>query len=120
MKKVRTELQLALIDMRNTFMAIGGFSFFINLLMLTAPLYMLQLFDRVLSSRSDATLIALTVIAIIMLLIMGMLEAIRGRVLVRIGARLDERMAARTFSATFRRSLLASEMDRGQALSDLD
>ena len=120
MKKVRTELQLALADMRRTFAVIGFFSFFINLLMLTAPLYMLQLFDRVLSSRSTSTLVALTVIAFLMLVIMGVLEAIRGRVLVRIGARLDQRLANRVFSATFRKSLSAAEVDRGQALRDLD
>lgn len=106
--------------MRRTFLVIGVFSFFINLLLLTAPLYMLKLFDRVLSSRNDATLYALTVIAVLMLMVMGLLETIRSRVLVRVGARLDDRLANRVFSATFRKSLSAAEVDRGQALRDLD
>jgi ATP-binding cassette subfamily C exporter for protease/lipase len=55
-----------------------------------------------------------------MLMVMGLLETIRSRVLVRLGAALDERLANRIFSATFRKSLSAAEVDRGQALRDLD
>ena len=120
MKKVRTELELAIVDLRRTFMTIGSFSFFINLMMLTAPLYMMQLYDRVLASRNESTLIALTLIAVMMLVIMGTLEMIRSRVLVRVGAKLDQRMSARIFSATFTRSLGVAEVDRGMALRDLD
>ncbi len=120
MKKVRTELELAIVDLRRTFMTIGSFSFFINLMMLTAPLYMMQLFDRVLASRNESTLVALTLIAVMMLVIMGLLEMVRSRVLVRVGAKLDQRMSARVFSATFLRSLGAAEVDRGMALRDLD
>jgi ATP-binding cassette, subfamily C, bacterial EexD len=101
MKQVQTELELALAAMRQTFLVVGVFSFFINLLLLTAPLYMLQLFDRVLSSRNTSTLVALTVIAVLMLVVMGLLETIRSRVLVRVSARLNERLANRVFSATF-------------------
>lgn len=120
MKKVRTELELAIVDLRRTFMTIGSFSFFINLLMLTAPLYMMQLYDRVLASRNTSTLIALTLIAVMMLVVMGMLEMVRSRVLVRVGAKLDQRMSARIFSATFTRSLGVAEVDRGMALRDLN
>ena len=120
MKKVRTELELAIVDLRRTFMTIGSFSFFINLMMLTAPLYMMQLYDRVLASRNESTLVALTLIAVMMLVIMGTLEMIRSRVLVRVGAKLDQRMSARVFSATFTRSLGVAEVDRGMALRDLD
>ena len=63
------------------------FSVFINLLMLTGPLYMLQVYDRVLGSRSEATLVALTALVAFLFLAMGVLDHARGRVLARIGAR---------------------------------
>ena len=53
------------------FLAIGLFSFFVNLLVLTGPLFMLQIYDRVLSSRSEATLVALTGLIVALYLIMG-------------------------------------------------
>ncbi len=65
------------------------FSCLINLLMLTVPLYMLQVFDRVLPSQSHDTLIYLTLIAVIATLIMGLLEFVRGQVLTRISHWID-------------------------------
>ena len=105
---------------RSAFVMIGVFSFFINLLMLTAPLYMLQVYDRVLASRSSSTLVALTVIAGGMLLIMGVLELIRSRILVRIGSKLDAQLNDRIFSAIFAQSVQDPRGQRGQALRDLD
>lgn len=98
----------------------GVFSFFINLLMLTAPLYMLQIYDRVLTSRSVETLVALTVLAAAMLLVMGALELIRSRVLVRTGARIDQLLCARLFETIFRQSLIEPNTNRGQAFRDAD
>ena len=106
--------------MRRSFYVIGFFSFFINMLMLTAPLYMLQIYDRVLSSGSQPTLVALTVLAVGMMLVMGGLEVIRSRILVRIGTRLDQQLSDHVFTATFERSLGAAQIDRGQALRDLE
>ena len=68
------------------------FSLFINLLLLTAPLYMLQMFDRVLTSGSEETLIFLTVIAVLAFLALGALEAVRNQVMVRMGGWLDRRL----------------------------
>ncbi|MBC7136386.1 MAG: hypothetical protein H5U25_12215 [Oceanibaculum nanhaiense] len=73
-------------------LATAVFSFFVNLLQLVAPLFMLQVYDRVLQSRSGETLVALVVIAVVLLIVMGLLEAIRSRVLVRMGARIDQLM----------------------------
>jgi PrtD family type I secretion system ABC transporter len=83
----------------------GVFSFAVNLLMLTAPLYMLQVYDRVLTSGSRPTLVALTVLAAGLLLTLGLLEVLRSRVLVRIGLRLDAALNPRVFEASFARQL---------------
>ena len=114
------ELKSALGASSGSFAMTGVFSFFINLLMLTAPLYMLQLYDRVLTSRSESTLVALTVLAAGLLIVMGALDFIRSRVLVRIGARIDQRLNARVFRAIFRQSFIAVNTNREQALRDLD
>ncbi|MCK0505604.1 type I secretion system permease/ATPase [Aromatoleum anaerobium] len=93
---------------------VGFFSFFINLLMLTAPLYMLQVYDRVLASRSHETLLYITLFAIASLLTMGLLEMVRSRILVRLGAQIDGLLSVRTF-----RVVLVSGHN-GQAFRDLD
>jgi PrtD family type I secretion system ABC transporter len=98
----------------------GVFSFFINMLMLTAPLYMLQIYDRVLSSRSVETLVALTVLAASMLLVMGLLDFVRSRILVRTSAQIDRNLGPRVFEAIFRQSLIEPNTNRGQALRDAD
>ncbi|MEM7122544.1 MAG: type I secretion system permease/ATPase [Pseudomonadota bacterium] len=119
MTRERTPLKQAVRAMRRTFLAVGFFSMFINILMLTAPLYMLQVFDRVLTSGSESTLVSLTVLAVGLVMVMGFLEVMRSRILVRIGARLDEQLGDFVFTATFARSLSAARLDRGEALRDL-
>lgn len=83
---------------RPALIAVGFFSLCINLLMLTSPLYMLQVYDRVLVSRSVDTLILLSIVALSALLVFGVLEAVRARVLVRIGARFDRGLADTVFA----------------------
>lgn len=91
----------ALRTCRGAFYATAGFSFVINLLMFTQPLYMLQVYDRVLVSRSEATLVFLTLIACGMLLLMAGLELVRSRVLVRVGAHLDRQLSHKVFCTVF-------------------
>ena len=67
------------------FLTLGVFSMFVNLLMLTGPIYMLQVYDRVLASRSVATLVALTVLIAGLYALMGVLDYARGRVVARDG-----------------------------------
>jgi len=74
------------------FYFVACLSFFINFAMLTVPLYMLQLYDRVLTSRNTDTLMFLTIVAVFMLIVIGVLELIRSRILVRIGRWLDEQL----------------------------
>lgn len=114
------ELERALRACRGAFLSVFTFSFFINLLMFIAPLYMLNVYDRVLTSRSVPTLISLTLVAGGMLVVMGVLETVRSRVLVRTGAWLDNRIGERLFSAVFRRSVVAPGGSQAQSLRDLD
>ncbi len=80
------------------------FSVFVNMLMLTGPLYMLQVYDRVLGSRSEETLIALSVLVTFLFLMMGVLDHARGRVMARVGARFQSALDGRVFSAHLRRA----------------
>lgn len=90
-------------DQRGLLVAVFLFSIFVNLLMLTGPLYMLQVYDRVLGSRSEATLVALSVLVAFLFLAMGILDHVRGRIMARIGARIQDRLDRRVFSAALRR-----------------
>ena len=74
---------------RRTLVLMGGFSLIINLLLLVMPLYMLQVYDRILPSRSLDTLLFLSIIAVGALVVLGMLEAVRSVIASRLGARLD-------------------------------
>lgn len=97
------------------------FSIFVNLLMLTGPLYMLQVYDRVLSSRSIETLVALSVLVIGLYALMAVLDYARGRVMARVGARFQSTLDGRLFEATLYRSSEPREhAASGAALRDLD
>jgi PrtD family type I secretion system ABC transporter len=84
------------------FLYAGLFSFFVNLLLLVSPLYIMQLFDRVLGSRSTETLLMLTGAAIGALSIMALLEALRSRLLVRAGIALDQLIAQPVLATVLR------------------
>lgn len=80
--------------------SVAGFSAAVNLLMLTGPLYMLQVYDRVLGSGSEETLLALSILVTFLFLMMGVLDFVRGRIAARYGARLQENLDARVFEAS--------------------
>ena len=80
---------------RPFFLYAGLFSLAINLLLLVPPLYMLQVFDRVLASRSGETLLVLTIAAVTALVIMALLEVLRARLLAAAGAALDQSLGPR-------------------------
>jgi len=100
-----TDLQIALKKCRSYFAIAGFFSLFINIIMLVPSLYMLQVYDRVITSRSETTLILLTLIVVVLLLTMGVLEWVRSQILVKAGAKLDVLLNERLFNATFKNSL---------------
>ena len=120
MTRKSSEIRRALSACASAFAATAVFSFFLNLLMLVVPLYMLQVFDRVLSSRSESTLLMLTILAGFMLLVLGLLEAVRARVLVRTGVRFEGLLQERVFAAVVERSIGAPGSTRAQALPDLE
>lgn len=96
-----SELKSAILASKRAFIIVGFFSLFINLLMLVPPLYMLQLYDRVLTSRSEDTLIMLTGIVVVLFITMALLEIVRSKVLVKVGNKLDAILSQRIFDTLF-------------------
>ena len=105
----RFELRAARAASRQAVFTAFLFSALVNVLMLTAPLYMLQVYDRVLVSRSEETLLALSLLMAFLFVIMGVLDHARGRITARVGARLQEALDARVLSAAFRRLTVAPQ-----------
>jgi ATP-binding cassette subfamily C exporter for protease/lipase len=97
----RSELARTLSSFRYEFACVLGFTALANLLMLTPTLYMLQIFDRVMLSRSEFTLYAVTLVLFFFLAVMSFSEWVRSRLLVRLGVRLDMCLNPRVFSAAF-------------------
>jgi ATP-binding cassette, subfamily C, bacterial exporter for protease/lipase len=117
--KQKNELEQALLAFKSTFFTVGAFSAITNLLMLVPSLYMLQVYDRVLGSRNQLTLLMLTVLMLGAYLFMGALELIRSFVLVRVGARFDMTLNKRIYGAAFEQNLKQAGANAGQALADL-
>jgi PrtD family type I secretion system ABC transporter len=111
-------LRTALRACRRSFVAAGIFSFFANLLVLAVPIYMLQVYDRVLSSRSTETLVYLTLIALGALLTLGLLDLVRGRLLTNVGAWLEQRLAPAVFERAIQAPLRGNTY-RTEAATDL-
>lgn len=97
--------------------AVALFSLAVNALMLTGPLYMLQVYDRVLGSGSEETLLALTVLITFLFLMMGLLDFARGRVGARYGARMQAELDGRVFRAALARAQRMGQTQQG--LQDL-
>jgi ATP-binding cassette subfamily C exporter for protease/lipase len=115
----RSELTEVLGAFRSEFWAVGTFSLIANLLMLAPTLYMLQVFDRVMVSQSELTLLALSLITLFLFGVMAFAEWMRSRVLVRAGVRLDEKLSSRIFNASFDAYLNQSGGTPPRAFGDL-
>ncbi len=103
------------------FWGIGGISMLINLLMLTGPLFMLQVYDRVLSSSSVPTLVVLSLFVFVLYSFYGLLDGLRNRVLLRVGQHVDEQLSGLAFEASTRVPLvLGEDGERTRPISDLD
>jgi ATP-binding cassette subfamily C exporter for protease/lipase len=113
------ELKNVLFSFRREFLWVGFFSLIANLLMLSPTLYMLQIYDRVLASQSELTLLFLTLIIIILFAFMAFAEWSRSRLLVRAGVRLDLALNARVFNASFDAYLGQSKHSLTDAFSQL-
>lgn len=97
------------------------FSGLVNLLLLTAPLYMLQVYDRVLTSRSEETLVTLSLLAAALFLVMGLLDHARSRILARIGARMQTVLDGRVHQAGLDHAVrVPGDMAAPAATRDLD
>ncbi len=117
----RAELREALGSGRALFISVGVFSCFVNILMLTGPMFMLQVYDRVLSSRSYNTLLVLFLLVAALFLCMGLLDWARSRVLARAGARFQALLDSRVFIASLTRSLSPKDRSRpATGLRDLE
>lgn len=114
------ELREARRESRVLYWFVGIFSFFANLLMLTGPLYMLQVYDRVLGSRSEETLIALTLLVAFLYGMMALLDYTRGRIMARAGARFQAKLDKRVFDAMVRRSAVSPDPAAQTGLADLE
>jgi len=119
MKKF-SELRQALGACRGYFWSVGLFSAAINLLYLASPLYMLQVYDRVVSSGSVPTLLMLTVALLIALGAMAALDGVRARILIRAGLRFDRLLSSRVMAAVVKQANAKPEASRSQALRDFD
>jgi ATP-binding cassette subfamily C protein len=117
----RSELGEALRACRNAFIGVGAMSCMINLLYLTGSVFMLEVYDRVLPSRSVPTLVGLILLAGGLYVAQGFLDLLRGRILGRIGTSLDEAINARVFDTVVRLPLIVGGRNEGlQPLRDLD
>lgn len=97
-------LRQALAPWSRAFLGVGLFSAVVNILMLTGPLFMLQVYDRVLASRSSATLVVLFAIVVFLYGVMGLLDHYRTRILARIGAGFQEGLDTRVFAAVLKQA----------------
>lgn len=113
------EIAVALRGFKSTFITIGVFSAITNLLALVPSLYMLQVYDRVLASRNEITLLMLTLMMLGAFLLLSALEMMRSFVLVRVGAKFDMLLNKRVYTAAFEQNLKKAGGNAGQALADL-
>lgn len=115
----RSELAAALWSFRREFLVVGLFSMVSNLLMLVPSIYMLQIFDRVLVSMNELTLLAVSLIALFLFGVLAFADWTRSRVLVRAGIRFDEVLSTRVFNASFESNLSQGADRPGRAFGDL-
>lgn len=114
-----SELKQTILASKKTILMAGFFSMFINLLMLVPPLYMLQLYDRVLTSRSESTLYMLTMIVIVLFITMGLLEVVRSRILIKFGNKFANLLSNRVFESTFELANKKPEAASSRLMGDL-
>lgn len=108
-----------LLKFRREFLWVGFFSMVANVLMISPTLYMLQVYDRVLISQNEVTLIALTLIIVVFFAAMSFAEWLRSRLLVRLGLRLDDALSTQVFRSGFSSFLKSRQLNPTESLNDL-
>jgi ATP-binding cassette subfamily C protein len=118
--RAETRLQEGIRLVLPIFVTATVFSFFINLLMFVSPLYMLQIYDRVVTSRSETTLMALTILAGSLIFVYAILQGIRSRLFVRAGLLFDEKISGHVFEAVHKGNIRVPNGGHLQCLRDMD
>lgn len=113
------ELGEVINSFKSAFKTVAVFSAIINLMMLVPSLYMLQVYDRVLASRNETTLLLISIMVVAAFIIMSALEFVRSFVLIRVASQLDMKLNQRVYTASFEQNLKRSGGNAGQALQDL-
>ena len=113
------ELAEAINSFKSAFKTVAVFSAIINLMMLVPSLYMLQVYDRVLASRNETTLLLITLMVVAAFILMSALEFVRSFVLIRVASQLDMKLNQRVYTASFEQNLKRAGGNAGQALQDL-
>lgn len=116
---VTAPLIKALGDYKSILISVGCFTALINILMLVPSIYMLQVYDRVLSSQNETTLAMLSLMVVGFFVFIGLLEIVRSFIVIRIGSQLERRFNLRVYQAAFERNLFKGEGNAGQSLGDL-
>jgi ATP-binding cassette subfamily C protein len=120
MTSARSELATALGSCRTALLGVAVFSGLINLLYLTGSFFMLEVYDRVLPSRSVPTLVGLAILALVLYAFQGVLDIVRSRILLRIGRSIDETLSGRVYRILVRLPLIAPAARGIQPMQDLD
>ncbi|MGL5115264.1 MAG: type I secretion system permease/ATPase [Beijerinckiaceae bacterium] len=120
MEKPSSPLDIALFRLKKPLIGVVVFSSFVNLLLLVSPIYMLQVFERVLSSLNETTLVMLSLIAIIGIIVQALLERAKTVVLNRCGVQIDRDVAPHLFDAVHSAMIKAPGTIGVSALRDLD
>lgn len=117
---IKSDLETALLLCRGAFISAAGFSLLINLLMLVPTIYMLQVYDRVVSTGNQSTLLMLTLIVVVLFITMAALEWVRSQILVKVSSRLELLLNQRLFKIAFKQSLYSGgQRASTQPLDDL-
>ncbi len=114
------EMQSALAATRTGFIAVAAAGALVNLLMLVGPIFMLQVYDRVLPSRSISTLIGLLLITLVLLVVQAAVDATRSRLLTRMGEAFDEALRGPVFDSVHHAAIARPDGDGLQIMRDLD
>lgn len=104
---------------KSNYFTIAILSAIINIIMLVPSLYMLQVYDRVLSSRNESTLLLLTLIIVVAYIVMSGLDYVRSFLAIRISSKVDMLLNTRIYQSAFMHNLMGKPMNAGQALQDL-
>ena len=119
MNKKYSSLRLLLHKFKREFIWVGVFSFISNMLLLAPSVYMVQIYDRVLISRSELTLIFLSIITLFLFIVMAFSEWLRAKLLIRIGLRIDEALNKLVFNASFKSFLYFKKNNPSDLLARL-